>query len=214
MKKIFTLISITLLLITTQSFGQFHLKAGPALGLNVNIASGDLTTDTYSGIGILLGGQLDMDFTPMIGLIVNVNIYDNKSISNSTTENQVDITDDISLGYFEIQPLFKLQIPKSGFYFFAGPGMGFNIEGSEKVTQTQGTNTPQVSKSTLKNLAFRFDLKGGAGFNISTGSLLDISPEVSFAYGLTNVFTDTFSHGRTWKCMSINFSTIFKFKAI
>jgi hypothetical protein len=210
MKKILTLISITIFLISTQSFGQFHLKAGPALGLNVNVASGDLTTDTYSGIGILLGGQLDMNFSPMIGLILNLNIYDNKSVSTSGTQGTTDYTEDVSLGYFEIQPLFKLQIPKSGFYFFAGPGMGFNIQSTDNTTQTTGNNQPQTNKSTLKNLAFRFDIKGGAGFDISTGSLLDISPEISFAYGITNVF----SKGASWKIMTINFTSVFKFKAM
>jgi len=143
-------------------------------------------------------------------MLVNVNFYDNKSISNSVTEGNTEFTEDVSLGYLEIQPLFKLQIPQSGFYFFAGPGMGFNIQATDKVTQTVGNNTPQTQKSTLKNLAFRFELKAGAGFDIPTGSLLYISPEISFAYGLTDVF----SKGASWKVMTINFSSIFKFNAL
>lgn len=210
MKKLLLFAVISLLFLSGQTFGQFHLKAGPVLGLNVNIASGDLTTDTYSGLGMLLGGQVDMSFTPMIGLITNLYFYDNKSISNSITQGNVDFTEDVSLAYLMIEPLFKLSIPMSGFYFFAGPGVGFNIQASDEQTETIGNNNPQTNKSTLKNLATRFALKIGSGFDISTGPLVDIAPEVSFTYGLTDVF----SKGASWKILTINFSGIVKFKAI
>jgi len=210
MKKLFLFAAISLLFLSGQTFGQFHLKAGPVLGLNVNIASGDLTTDTYSGLGMLLGGQVDMSFTPMIGLISNVYFYDNKSISNSITQGNTDFTEDVSLAYLMIEPLFKLSIPMSGFYFFAGPGIGFNIQATDEQTQTVGNNNPQTDKFTLKNLATRFALKIGSGFDIPAGGLVDIAPEVSFTYGLTNVF----SKGASWKILTINFSGIVKFKAI
>ena len=210
MKKSLFVILFSLALVSTQAFGQFHLKAGPVVGLNINIASGDLTTDTYSGLGILLGGQVDMSFTPMVGLLTNLYFYDNKSVSNSITQGQTDFTEDVSLGYLMIEPLFKLGIPHSGFYFFAGPSLGFNIQASDKQTTTVGNNNPQTQKSTLKNLATRFAIKGGAGFDIPVGSLVAIAPEVSFGYGLTDVF----SKGASWKVMTINFSSVVKFNAL
>lgn len=213
MKKfLFVLIIIFsgLFLSSNQSYAQFGMKVGPSVGLNLNVASGDLTQDTYTGLGILLGGQIDMSFTPVIGLITNVNFYDNKSVSNSVTENNVTTDDAISLGYFEIQPLFKLSVPNSGFYFFAGPGVGFNIEATEKVTQTVGNNAPQTGKGTLKNLGTRFELKAGSGMNIHLSSLVDLAPEFSFAYGLTDVF----STGNSWKVMSFNLSAVIKFNVL
>ena len=109
-----------------------------------------------------------------------------------------------------IEPLFKLAIPYSGFYFFAGPGVGFNIEATTKQTQTVGNNPPQVSNTTLRNLATRFALKIGSGFDIPAGSLVVITPEFSFAYGLTDVF----SSGASWKVLSINLSTVVKFRVL
>lgn len=213
MKKMSTLLflaSIVFVLASNNGFAQFKLKVGPAVGLNFNIASGDRKVDTYTGIGMLMGAQLDMALTPMIGLITNINFYDNKSHSTTTTDNDVTTEEDYSLAYFTIEPLFKLTIPKSGFYFFTGPSGGFNIQKTFTTTTTQGDQTPTTAKNTLKNLAFRFGLKIGSGFDINAGSLLTIAPEFSFSYGITDVF----STGNSWKIMTINLSTIVKFSVL
>jgi hypothetical protein len=215
MKKYLTILFASLFiffLMTNHNYAQFKMKVGPALGMNLNIGSGDASNDTYSGVAILLGGQVDMNFTPMIGLIANVNFYDNKSHSNTNTQNDVTTTQDVSVSYLQIQPLFKLSIPKSSFYFFAGPGVGFNIQGSTKITQTQGNADPVVQKSTLKNVSTtRFEIKAGAGFDINFSQSVALAPEFSFAYGLTDVFTNS---AKTWKIMTFNLSTIVKFSVM
>jgi hypothetical protein len=213
MKKFVTVIVCTILISivsTTESLAQFKMKVGPVVGMNFNIASGDLFTDTYTGLGILLGGQLDMSFTPMIGLITNVYFYDNKSHSYDYTNNQEDDDVTFRVSYFQIQPLFKLAIPKSGFYFFAGPGVGFSIQSKLKITQTVGNNNPVVTNYTLKNLGTRFELKAGSGFDINISKMVAITPEFSFAYGLTDVF----SKGKSWGIMTFNLSAICKIEVL
>jgi hypothetical protein len=215
MKKYYAVLSLISILMASMPStvnAQFQMKVGPAVGMNFNIASGDASNDTYTGIGILLGGQVDMNFSPSIGLIGNINFYDNKCHSNSTTENEVTYDQDVSLAYLQIQSLFKLSIPQSGFYFFAGPGIGFNIQKSSKVTITQGNADPQVTKSTMKNVSTtRFEIKAGSGFDIRMSSGVFISPEFSFAYGLTDVFTNT---SKSWKVMTLNLSAIVKFSVM
>ena len=114
----------------------------PQTGMNFNLHTGS-DIESGSGFGLVMGGGVDMQFSSSIGLIANLQFYDNRSGSISQTgSNQYQdqqgnpvsstITADnsVSLAYFMIEPLFKLSIPNSGFYFVVGPCIGFNVEGS------------------------------------------------------------------------------------
>ena len=152
--------------------------------------------ETVTGFGMAFGGQVDMDFTPTIGLITNIQFYDNRSGStskivsgtlNGVTLQNAEEEQATSLAYFMIEPLFKLSIPQSNFYFVGGPVVGFNIEASSTYTVThQQLQQPYEVKTTLQNMLVRFGLKAGAGYDISLSNLVDLTPQFNFEFGITN----------------------------
>jgi len=221
MKKMFTylfLASTLFLLAPNNSLAQFRLKLGPQLGLNYNIGTGSDVKETLTGIGMLIGASVDMGFTPTIGLLTNVQFYDNRS-GGTSTEGSVQgiaytVNDDRSLAYFMIEPLFKLTLPNSSIYFVFGPAMGFNIQGSYDIRITSENNQVTFNdgstKATgsIKDLLVRFALKLGSGYDIRLGSIF-LTPQLAFEYGLTNVVSDVKS-----RILTIQFSTAVKFGLI
>lgn len=192
-----TAVVLIFFLIATTAQAQFKMKVGPQLGLNFNIGTGSSLPQTATGFGMLFGAQVDMNFTPTIGLITNIQFYDNRSgsytrilsgtLPNGTQLQNAEVEDGTSLAYFMIEPLFKLSIPQSGFYFVAGPMVGFNIEASSTQTIThQQLTQPIESKVTLQNMLVRFGIKTGAGYDINLSSLVDLTPQFNFEYGITN----------------------------
>ena len=183
--------------LATTAQAQFQMKVGPQLGLNFNIGTGSSLPETVTGFGMVFGGQVDMNFTPNIGLITNIQFYDNRSgstskfinaqLQNGTVLQNVEEEQASSLAYFMIEPLFKLSIPRSGFYFVGGPVVGFNIEASSTTTYThQQLTQPQEFKTTLQNMLVRFGIKAGAGYDINLSNLVDLTPQFNFEFGITN----------------------------
>lgn len=233
MKKILLAGIILLQFFVVNSYGQFRMKLGPQIGLNFNLHNGSDLKESGSGFGFVFGGQVDMNFSSNIGLITNLQFYDNRSgsneeeSSNQYQDNQGNpvtstVTDeqDISLAYFLIEPLFKLSIPQSGFYFFAGPSLGFNVEGSFERTVTETLPDPYTfndgsnkstakSKGSIKDLLARVELKLGSGMDIPIGTGMYISPQLSFGYGITKVQEDV-----SWRVMTAQALVAFKFSLI
>lgn len=228
MKKSFTLVTILLLsvFISIPGYAQFKLSVAPALGMNFNLYSGSDIPESGSGFGLVFGGYADMSFSPTVGLITGLAFYDNRSGSYSTTGTAQDpqagnfnytIDSDASLAYFQIESLFKLSIPRSGFYFVVGPILGFNMssEGEQTITLTtpgltfQGGSNKQTSKATIKDTQVRFELKAGAGYDIPISRLVTLAPQLSFGYGLTNVVKDV-----KWKILTIQLMASAKFNLI
>lgn len=221
MKKMFAyllLASTIFLLASNSSFAQFRLKVGPNLGLNYNIGTGSDVTETMTGIGMVIGGTVDMGFTPTIGLITNLQFYDNRS-GGTSSEGSVQgvaytIDSDNSIAYFMIEPLFKLTLPGSSIYFVMGPAFGFNVQGSYDVRITSQNNQVTFNdgstKATgsLKNMLVRFALKFGSGYDIKIGSIF-LTPQLGFEYGLTNVQSDIKA-----RILTIQLTTAVKFSII
>ena len=87
MKKMFTylfLASTLFLLAPNISLAQFRLKLVPQTGMNFNLHTGS-DIESGSGFGIVVGGGVDMQFTNTIGIIANLQFYDNRSGSISQT---------------------------------------------------------------------------------------------------------------------------------
>lgn len=229
MNKLFVflfLTSMTFLLVSSNCQAQFKLSVAPALGMNFNLHTGSDLKESGSGFGLAFGGYTDMAFTPTVGLIAGLAFYDNRSGSTSSTGTEqvqgvgaVNFTQDVdvSIAYFQIESLFKLTIPKSGFYFVMGPVLGFNISGETEATTTittqgvtfQDGSNKQKSKSSLKDTQVRFELKGGAGYDIPLSRLITLAPQLSFGYGLTNVVKDV-----KWKVLTIQAMASVKFNLI
>jgi len=222
MKKVLSIFSILLLfflLTSKESFAQFKLQIGANTGMNFNIISGSDLDDSMNGFGMLIGGTVDMSFTPTIGLITNLQFYDNRSGSNSiegTTQNiNYTVENSLSLAYFVIEPLLKIKVPGSGFYFITGFGAGFNVEGStetsvksanDQITFQDGSTK---SKSSLKETLVRFAIKGGAGYDIVLSPLVTLTPQLGFEYGITKIISDFEA-----RALSIQTTATVKFRLI
>jgi hypothetical protein len=224
MRKTFIVLfsALSILLIgSTRDYAQFRLSLGPQTGLNFNLHTGSDLSESGNGFGFVIGGTVDMSFNRTLGLITNLQFYDNRSGSTkSEGSNQYQTGNGIisstvytenaaSLAYFLIEPLLKLSLPNSGMYFLVGPSFGFNIEGSYEYTTTEtlpqgyqfdtGQNSiTQKSKGSLKDLSARFELKMGAGYNIPIGSGIDLFPQLTFGYGITKVQSDV-----SWRILTI-----------
>lgn len=200
MKKILTVFALSVLLISlssNQSQAQFRLRLGPQVGLNFNIGTGSDVNETTNGFGMVIGGQVDMSFTPVVGIMANLQFYDNRYVSSSidgTADNgsSYTITDGTSMAYFMIEPLLKLSIPASNFFFFIGPAIGFPVQSSfeEKITSPNNNVTFQGGQTkitgTVRNTNARIEMKLGTGVDINLGGVY-LTPQVSFGYGLSNI---------------------------
>jgi hypothetical protein len=213
------LFSLFLLFFLVQpGWAQFGLKLAPVTGLNFNIGTGSDLQQTGTGLGMVVGAQTDMQFSPVIGIIASLQFYDVRSWSMSEQGNLAPlgiqgngtVKTNVSLGYFVIEPLLKLSIPQSGFYFIVGPGLGINIQGSTQLIVTpQGQQVIRGAKQTLQNTNARFELKAGAGFDIPLGTWIDLTPQFSFGFGVSNIIQD-FSA----RVLTFQLSTAVKFKLI
>ncbi len=231
MKKNLLISTTTLLLalaFANPVFPQFRLNLGPSVGTNFNIHTGSDLPQSGNGFGFVIGAQADMSFTPTVGLIANMQFYDNRSGSYSQTgSNQyvdqqgnpvtstVTTDNSASLAYFDFEALFKLGLKNNNLFFFAGPSVGFNIEGSyeQTVTETfpapyENNNTKNTSKGSIQNLNARFELKFGSGYDIPAGNMF-ITPQVSFGYGLTQVEQDV-----NWRILTVQALVTVKFNLI
>jgi len=200
MKKLITVL-VVLLFVALPIKAQFHLSLEPALGMNFNLHGGSDLPKSGTGFGMVVAGRANMDFSKSIGLIAGLDFYDNRSGSFTKTASQGGVnysTDNsASLAYFQIESLFKYTLP-SKLYFVFGPVLGFNIEGSGEAVTTittpgytfQGGSTTQTDNTTFQNMNVRFELKAGAGYPIPLAKKIELVPEITFGYGLTNVQKD------------------------
>ncbi|HEX2962118.1 MAG: outer membrane beta-barrel protein [Bacteroidota bacterium] len=215
MKKVFTVLALSVLLISlssNSSQAQFSLRVGPQAGLNFNIQSGSDVTETTNGFGALIGAQVDMNFTPVIGLMANMQFYDNRYASYSvdaTTDNGTPYTETLgfSMAYFMIEPLFKVTVPNSNFFFFIGPSLGFPVQSSweDKVTSSSANVTfgdgATKHTGTIRNTSTRFEMKLGSGIDINLGGVI-LAPQFSFGYGLSNIVEDSEAKILTFQLLS------------
>ncbi|MCU7492535.1 MAG: PorT family protein [Ignavibacteria bacterium] len=200
MKKVLTVLALSVLLISlssNSSQAQFRLRVGPQVGLNFNIQSGSDVTETTNGFGALIGAQVDMNFTPVIGLMANMQFYDNRYASYSVdgTAGATPYTETVgfSMAYFMIEPLFKVTVPNSNFFFFIGPSLGFPVQSSweDKLSSSGNSVTFQSDGATkhtgtIRNTNARFEMKLGSGVDINLGGVI-LAPQFSFGYGLSNI---------------------------
>jgi hypothetical protein len=204
---------VGLCLVTAPSVAQFKMKIGPVTGFNFNIHSGSDLQQSGNGFGIMIGGEADMSFTPSIGILSRLVFYDNMSGGYSESGNYqgINYTEDVSVSvaYFTVDALFKLKLPRSGFYFVGGPSFGINVEGSYEATLRAQGYQDSKAKGSLKDTKARFALKFGSGYDIPIAHKIEISPFASFSMGLTDVVSDV-----KWKIISIHTGASVKFEVL
>jgi hypothetical protein len=164
MKKVQTVLVFALLLFafTSVSFAQ-SVKIGPRLTGNFNIYNQKGLTGTYNGIGIGVGGTVDVSFSRVIGMMVNLTAFDMRNFSNSTTQQNTTTDISLSLSYLTIDPMFKTEF--SGFYMLFGPSIGINLNSSGEAVQITTAQAPVTTPQNFDTKSVRFDLAVGTGYS-------------------------------------------------
>jgi hypothetical protein len=160
-----------------------------------------------NGFGLVAGAQVQMSFTKALGMIVNLQVYDNR---HGKTSEQTDINavtgtleTNAGLAYFVIEPLFQFTLPDGRFFFFIGPGLGFNTaSGLDQTFTPNGGGQAQSGSTTLQNMNSQFTIKGGGGYDIPLSGDISLVPQLSLAYGLNDVMGNLGS-GNSWKILNI-----------
>lgn len=181
--------------------------------MNFNILTGSDFDESATGFGFLFGSQVDMRFNSTLGILTQVQFYDNRSGSNTVTGqlNGQNASQDnsFSIAYFMIEPLLQLHLPSSGFYFVVGPAVGFSVEGSIEQELTVAGQPAGKGKSSIKNMLVRFAVKAGAGYDIPLSRLMTLAPQFTFGFGITNVVKDVSA-----RALSFQLGTTLKFNLI
>jgi hypothetical protein len=200
----------------TPAAAQFSMSAGPTLGLNFNLHGGSDLPESGTGLGMVLGGVADIRFSSNVGILATLYFYDVRSGSYTYTNNSLGTPIDIkvsgNLAYFQIEPLFKYELP-SGLFMIAGPNLGFNISGEgESEIKTGGytfQNGQTTQTQTLKDLNARFEIKGGAGYEYPLSPGMTLAPQLTFGYGISNVQSNV-----AWKVSTFQLLVALKFDVI
>jgi hypothetical protein len=170
-KSLFTFaVSLLLLLASSASLAQ-RVSIGPRLTGNLNIYNQKGLSGTWNGIGIGIGGTVDIVFSKHIGMLTNLTVFDMKGFSNSTTANNVTTETSLSLSYLTVDPMFKAMF--SGFYMVAGPSLGIKLGSSGERTQVAAGQNPATTTLELDTKSVRFDIATGVGYSFV------LSPELS-----------------------------------
>jgi hypothetical protein len=150
------------LLLSSSIFAQTTVMIGPRVTGNLNIYNEKGITGTWNGIGVGIGPTVDVTFGRIIGMMVNLTVFDMRNFSNSQTNNNVTTERSFSLSYLTIDPMFKTQF--SGFYMVAGPSLGIKLNSSGEATQITTGQAPVVQAVNLDTKAVRFDIAVGTGY--------------------------------------------------
>lgn len=208
--KLALVLSLFVVIFNNSLFAQ-RIMLGPRLAGNYNIYNEKNLTASYNGIGISAGGQLDALFNKTVGILVNLNAFDMKNFSNTTTTAQGNqsqtVENSISLAYCTIEPMFQANF--SGFFMAAGPSIGFKLNGSGEQTVTQTGGTPQVAPLTLNFKSAIFGIATGVGYNIKLSPDMALGTDFFVTIPISNTF-DT--PGTSNSVLSLKIGAALKFK--
>jgi len=206
-KSLHTIIlSLLLFFVSNISVAQ-SVFIGPRLTGNLNIWNAKGLTGTWNGVGIGIGGTVDLSFSQHLGILVNLTVFDMKNFSNSITQNNQTTETSLSLAYVTIDPLFKAEF--SGFYMVGGPSLGIKINSSGERTQSATGQNPVVTTINIETKSVRFDLAVGTGYNFT------LSPDMLLGADFLAYIpiTDTYNiPGNSNSVFSLKLGASLKFK--
>jgi hypothetical protein len=184
------------------------VKIGPRLSGNFNIYNEERSTVNYNGIGLGVGGQVDIMFSRTLGILANLTLFDMKNASASQTRNNVTTDVSFALSYLTFDPLFKAEF--SGFYVAGGPSIGIKLSSSTEVTRTNiGGGTPAVTEGSTPTNSVKFDLAAGTGYNFVLSPGLELGTDLMVYIPITNTFDFAATSNST---LSIKLGTSLKFR--
>ncbi len=202
-----TLTVFFLLILVTNSIFAQSVKIGPRITGNFNIYNQNRLTGTWNGIGIGIGGVVDISFSKHIGILTNLTGFDMKNFSNSTTNNNTTTETSLSLAYLTIDPLFKAEF--SGFYMLAGFSLGVKLSSSGERTQSAVGQNPFVQTLSIETNAVKFDIATGTGYNFQLTPNLFLGADFMAYIPITDTF-DTPGSGNS--TLSLKLGTSIKFR--
>lgn len=163
MKSIkYILVFAVLLSFSASIYAQTSVMIGPRVSGNYNIYNEKGNTLSWNGLGVGVGGVIDVSFSKNLGLMVHLTAFDMRNFSTSKTTNNLIEEDAQSLSYISIEPMFKTEF--SGFFITAGPSLGVKLNSSGEYTRTQTGVQPVVNADNWETKTVRFDIAVGTGY--------------------------------------------------
>jgi hypothetical protein len=209
MKRVF----LTVLLLAGFScigMSQLRMSVGPVVGMNYNFLHGETINNdmSYNGVGVSIGGQADISFTPMWGLLATVTAYDMKNVSGTLTEEGMTTESKFGLSYLMINPAITFSVPNTKLGFFAGPGVGFKLSGTTEGYMVIEGHREDIPKADIPNMKPRVNGQVGAFYDFDFKGIY-LTPYFLYDFGFTDV-----AKAAGWKVSGIKFGVAIKFGVI
>ena len=198
MKRIITVFFLMTAIATTTK-AQLQISFGPGAGINYSIYSFEGVDESYYDLGPLITSQVDLQFSRILSLLVWIDFYSDMSVK----ETDGDGYEKYNINYLSLSPTLKLCFPRSPFYVYAGPGVGFKTKGK----RTFGYSDTSIS-SDVSDMNIRLDGRFGVGYDFFLSQKLTLSPFVGFNIGLNDVISDT-----GWKINALQAGIVLRFNA-
>ncbi|MFZ1292021.1 MAG: hypothetical protein WAR79_18130 [Melioribacteraceae bacterium] len=206
MKKVTSIFSILFIIILTNiSFAQ-GIKIGPRLTGNMNIYNQDGLTGTWSGIGIGIGGAIDISFSRNIGILLNLTVFDMKNFSNTQTQGTTTQETSLSLSYLSLDPLFKAEF--SGFYLVGGPSLAIKLSSSGESSTIVTGQAPNVQPINIETKSVKFDIAIGTGYNFKVSEDVTLGSDFMAYIPMSNTYN---TPGRSNSTLSLKLGISVKF---
>lgn len=188
MKKSFFLFTVSFLLVLAFSSNSFAqgVKIGPRVTGNFNIYNAKGLTGTWNGMGVGIGGTVDVSFSQNIGLMVNLTGFDMRNFSNSITQGNTTQETTLSLSYISLDPMFKAEF--SGFYMIAGPSLGIKLNSSGERSQVVTGQAPAIQALNIETKSVRFDIAIGTGYSFKLSPTMYLGSDFMAYIPLTDTY--------------------------
>jgi hypothetical protein len=207
-KSIHKISLILMLFISVSIISAQSVKLGPRLTGNLNIYNQDRLNVNFNGIGIGIGGTVDISFNQTLGVLANLTVFDMKNISATQTSNNVTTEVSHSLSYLSFDPLFKAEF--SGFYVLGGASIAIKLSSSTEITQTNiAGGNPTIQNGSNPTNSVKFDLAAGTGYNFPLAPNLFLGTDLMVYIPLTNTFDFTATSNST---LSLKLGASLKFR--
>ena len=207
MKKSLVAFSFLLCLVLSNIIFAQTVKIGPRLTGNFTIYNEKGDVNSWNGIGVGIGGNVDVSFSQHIGLLVNLTVFDMRNFSTSVTNGNVNTDASYALSYLVIDPMFKAEF--SGFYMVAGPSLGIKLGGSGERVDTQPGAQAQTTNLSAPFKSARFDIATGTGYNFKLSPNMDMGTDFMAYIPLSKTFDFP---GVSNSTFTLKFGVALKFK--
>jgi hypothetical protein len=169
---------------STYSPATSHVSFGAELAFPYLFSSFNGTS--INGIGIHVGGVVDIPVTPKTGVLLKAG-YESKHGSVSVSEGNASASISMTLNYFELAGLLRHDLSEN-ISLHGGLALQFDAGGSSaQITAQSGSQhaTGELGSGTL-SMPTQIALVAGAGYRIPLTPTIDLVPNASFNLSLTS----------------------------